>query len=232
MKRFAILLACLPAAACASDLPNLRSLAQSEFRALSKDLGAAAAYKGVTPATPLGPLGFDVGLEATHTTFENSGLFRKAGSSASEVVIPKLHVSKGLFAGLDVGAFVGGVPEYDAALFGAELRYAILDDGLTRPALGVRLSGTTTHGLGPIDITTAALDVMVSKKFALLTPYAGAGVVRVQSKAGGVGLADEKFNESRIFGGLNLNLVAANLAVEVEKMGDNTSISAKVGWRF
>jgi len=232
VKRLAILLACLPGATFASDLPNLRSLAQSEFRKVSQDLGAAAAYKGVTPATPLGPLGFDVGLEVTHTTFENSGLFSKAGSSTSEVVIPKLHVTKGLFAGLDVGAFVGGVPEYDAALFGAELRYAILDDGLARPALGVRLSGTATHGLGPIDITTAALDVLVSKKFTLLTPYAGAGVVRVQSKAGGVGLADEKFNESRIFGGLNLNLVAANFAFEVEKMGDNTSISAKVGWRF
>lgn len=232
MKRIALLLACLPLASAAADLPNLGTLLQGEFRRVSEDLGAAAAYKGVTPATPLGPLGFDVGLEVTQTKFENSALFAKAGKSTSEVIIPKLHVTKGLGLGFDIGAFVGGVPEYDAGLFGGELRYAILDDGLVRPAVGLRLSGTTTHGLGPIDISTAAVDVLVSKRFTLVTPYAGAGVVRVQSKAGGVGLADEKFNQSRLFGGINVNLVAANLALEVEKMGDNTSVSAKVGWRF
>jgi len=31
---------------------------------------------------------------------------------------------------------------------------------------------------------------------------------------------------------VNLNLLAANLALEAEKMGDNTSLSAKLGFRF
>ncbi|HUP96456.1 MAG TPA: hypothetical protein VM073_00870 [Usitatibacter sp.] len=217
----------------AADLPFINSLAQSEFRAISEDLGAAFSYKGVTPATALGVTGFDIGVEVTDTKLENSALFRLAGAgSRSHLTIPKLHVHKGLFGGLDVGAFVGGSSEISAALYGAELRYAILDDGLVSPALGVRLSGTKATGLGDLSIGTAALDLTVSKRFAVATPYAGAGAVRVQSRVRGSSLVEERFNQSRLFAGVNVNLLAANLAFEAEKMGDNTSLSAKIGWRF
>ena len=74
--------------------------------------------------------------------------------------------------------------------------------------------------------------LVVSKRFVLLTPYAGAGMVRVQSSAHGTSLAEERFNKGRYFAGVNLNLVAANLAFEAEKMGENTSLSAKLGFRF
>ncbi|HEX5634059.1 MAG TPA: hypothetical protein VFX50_12560, partial [Gemmatimonadales bacterium] len=143
MIRFAapLLLAALPVHA--ADFPTAGTLAQDEFRALSEDLGAALSYKGVTPATALGVLGFDVGIEVTETRMENSRAFALAGAGGrSRLVIPKLHIHKGIIAGLDVGAFVGGAPQIDAALFGADIRYTLLDDGLLSPAVGVRLSGT------------------------------------------------------------------------------------------
>jgi hypothetical protein len=230
-------LAWLALAACfplqAADFPLIGAVAQSEFRGIAEDLGAAFSYKGVTPATSLGILGFDVGFEVTDTRLEHSALFRQAGGdSHSHLVIPKLHVHKGLVAGFDIGAFVGGSTELKATLFGAELRYAVLQDGLASPALGVRLSGTKATGLGDLSIGTVALDLTVSKRFALVTPYAGAGAVRVQSRVRGSTLDEESFNRSRVFAGVNLNLLAANLAVEAEKMGDNTSLSAKIGFRF
>ena len=217
----------------AGDFGSIGALAQDEFRALSKDLGAAFSYKGVTPATALGPLGFDIGIEATQTKMEHSSLFALAGESGeSSLFIPKVHIHKGLFGGLDVGAFVAGAPEIDARLFGADLRYTFIDDGLTTPAVGVRLSGTRATGMGDLKVSTAAIDLMVSKKFTLLTPFVGAGTVRIQSSAGGTGLAEERINQGRVFGGLNVNLVAMNLAFEAEKMGGNVSLSAKLGWRF
>ena len=143
--------------AFAGDFGNVGAIAQDEFRGLSKDLGAAFSYKGVTPATPLGVLGFDAGVEVTDTKFENSSAFSHAGAgSPSHLTIPKLHVHKGLWAGFDIGAFVGGASQVGATLFGAELRYAILDDGLTTPAVGVRLSGTRATGLGDLRVSTAA----------------------------------------------------------------------------
>lgn len=217
----------------AADFPNIGDLAQGEFRAISRDLGAAFAYKGVTPATALGPLGFDVGVEVTDTQMENSALFARAGAGGqSRLVIPKVHVHKGLFAGFDIGAFAAGAPDISARLYGAELRYAIVDDALAMPAIGVRVSGTRASGMGDLKVSTAAVDLIASKRFTALTPYVGAGTVRVQSSANGSGLAEERINQGRVFGGLNVNLLAVNLAFEAEKMGDNVSLSAKLGWRF
>jgi hypothetical protein len=234
IRRIALtFIAALSLPAAAGDFGSLATLSQDEFRRLSQDLGAVISYKGVTPATPLGTLGFDVGLEVTRTRIENPSVFRRAGAGvSSDIDVPKLHVYKGLPFGLDIGAFVGGASDIGATLMGVDLRYAFLDDGLTTPALALRLSGTRASGLGDFRIGTGALDVMVSKKFALVTPYGGAGVVRVQSRAHVNGLADETFNKGRVFGGVNVNLLAVNLALEAEKMGDDTSISAKIGWRF
>jgi hypothetical protein len=217
----------------AGDFSSIGSLAQDEFRDLSRDLGAAFAYKGVAPGTALGILGFDIGLEVTDTKMEHSQLFALAGAGGqSHLVIPKLHVHKGLFGGLDIGAFIAGTSDISATLMGADLRYTFVDDGIATPAFGMRISGSRSSGLGSLSVNTAAVDLLVSKKLTLLTPYAGAGSVRIQSSASGTALNSERINQGRVFGGLNMNLVAVNLAIEAEKMGSNVSLSAKLGWRF
>ena len=223
----------LPLAAAAGDITSIGNLDQGEFRALSEDLGAAFSYKGVTPATSLGVLGFDVGVEVTDTRLEHGSLFERAGAGGhSDLLVPKLHVHKGLPGGFGIGAFVATTSGISANLFGADLRYAIVEDRLATPAIAVRLSGTKATGLGDVSLSTAALDAVVSKQFTAITPYAGAGVVRVMSKAHNAPLADESFDKGRVFGGINLNLLTANLAFEAEKMGGATSLSAKLGLRF
>ena len=220
----------LPAAA--GDFTNLGALSQQEFRLLSEDLGAAFSYKGVTPAKRLGPVGFDVGVEVTQTDVENSALFAKAGAGdQSKILVPKLHVNVGLFGGVDLGAFIGGSSDLDSSVFGMDARFALMEDGLTTPAIALRLSGTRTNGM-EVRVGTVAADLMISKTFTAITPYAGAGFARVSAKPNGTTLGDETFNRSRVFGGVNLNLAIVNFAVEAEKMGDNTSYTAKIGLRF
>ena len=234
MNKFVITVAALFASnVFAGDLNQIGTLTQSQFLKLSTDLGAASAYKGVTPATPLGPVGFDVGVEISQTSIENSALFRQAGAGdVSNLYVPKIHVTKGLPFGFDIGAFVSRVSGVDGSLIGAEARYAILDDGLATPAFGVRLSGSRLVGVTNVSLSTVAVDTMLSKKLALVTPYIGAGMVRVQSRAKVAGLREENFNKSRVFVGMNVNFLVTNFALEAEKMGDNTSLSAKVGFRF
>ena len=228
----ALALAVAPTAR-AADFPSIASLAQGEYRRLAEDLGAAFAYKGVTPATPLGLAGADFGFEVTTTRMENSSIFALAGAGrTSDLVVPKFHAHKGLWGGFDIGAFVAGASDIDATLVGAELRYAVVDDGLATPAVGVRLSGSRALGTGDLRIATAALDVMVSKRFTLVTPYAGGGAVRVHSSVRNSGLAQESFNRGRLFAGVNLNFLTTNFALEAEKMGENMSYSAKLGLRF
>lgn len=230
---FAGMMAALAPSADAGDLNAFRNLTQDEFHKLSQDLGAALSYKGVTPATPLGFAGFDFALEVSATDIKHSDLFRLAGGDApSTIYVPKVHAYKGLFAGFDIGAFVGGASSLNATIFGADARFAFIDDTLTTPALAVRVSGTKSTGGGDLDVSTYGADLMVSKKFTIVTPYAGAGVVRVQSKAGGSSLAREEFSQGRGFVGVNVNFGVINLAFEAEKMGSNSTLSAKAGWRF
>ena len=223
----------LAANAEAGDLNQISSLTQGQFLKLSTDLGAASTYKGVTPATPLGLAGFDLGAEITQTKLENTAEFRQAGAGdLDNVYIAKIHVTKGLPFGFDIGAFVGKVSGIGGSLIGAEARYAILDDGLTTPALAVRLSGSKLFSVSSVHLSTVAVDAMLSKKLAVVTPYIGAGTVRVNGSADVAGLHGETFNKSRLFIGMNVNLLVSNFAVEAEKMGDNSSVSAKLGFRF
>jgi len=220
--------ASLPAAA---DLTNLNALTQDQFRKLSEDLGAAFSYKGVTPATSLGPWGFDLGVELTTTDMRNSDIFRIAGSgSVDRLFVPKVHINKGLWTGSDIGGFYGGSSEIGGSLWGASLRQAFIEDTATSPAFAGRLSGTRTTDLGSLKVYSLAADLMLSKRLAIVTPYVGAGIVRVESKA--TGFETVTNNEGRYFGGVNVNLGIVNLAAEAERLGSNTSLSAKVGWRF
>ncbi len=224
-------LGALPAAA--GDFTAIGSLGQAEFRGLAEDLAAATSYKGVTPATPLGIIGFDVGLEVSGTDVKNTGAFNKAGAgSSSTLYVPKVHLHKGLFGNLDIGGFVGRVGDVNGTVAGAEVRWAAIDDTVSTPAVALRLSGTRTTGMGAVKADSVGFDVMVSKRLTIVTPYAGVGSVRSSVKATGTALSDESFNKTRGFAGVNVNLGVINLAVEAEKQGDNTTLSAKAGWRF
>ena len=234
MKKIALMVAMLCTTnAFAGDLNQIGTLTQNQFLKLSTDLGAASAYKGVTPATPLGALGFDIGAEITQTSIENSAILRQAGAGdISNLYVPKIHITKGLPYGFDIGAFVSRISSVNGMLIGLEARYAIVEDGLTTPAIGVRLSGSRLSGVTNFKLSTIAVDAMLSKKLTLITPYIGAGSVRVTSRADIAGLREENFNKSRVFIGMNVNFLLANIALEAEKMGDNTSLSAKAGFRF
>jgi hypothetical protein len=223
----------LACSAYGSDLNNIGNVTQDQLRGIAEDLGAAFSYKGVTPATPLGLTGFDIGVELTDTKVKNSSAFGAAGAgNPSDLLIPKIHVYKGLGWGFDIGGFVGGSSTVGATLVGLDLRYAFVDDSLTTPAIAVRVSGTRAQDLGDLTMNTAGLDLMISKQLTVFTPYAGVGAVRVQSNVKGTSLAEENFSKGRGFVGLNTNFLGANFAAEYEQMGSNPSISVKVGFRF
>jgi hypothetical protein len=164
------------ATAFAGDLDRIGQLTQSEFHRLSEDLGAVAAYKEVAPAAPLGVAGFDVGLELTASKLQHKGVYELAGgSNANTVYLPKLRVQKGLPWGVDIGAFVSKIGGSNISLVGLEARYALLDDTLAAPAIGLRVSGTRDLGAGKLDISTVAFDAVISKKLTFVTPFAASG---------------------------------------------------------
>jgi len=222
----------------ADDIDQIDQLLQAEFRDLSRDLGASLSYKAVAPVEPLGITGFDLGLEVTTTELRNRAAWDQAssGDAPSTVYVPKLHLHKGLPLGIDVGAFYASVPSTDIKLWGAELRYALVDGGVALPAIGLRGTYSTLSGVEQLEFNTTGLELGISKGFAVLTPYAGVGRVWVESTptgtAAGAGLQQEKFSESKVYVGANFNFLAGNLAFEADQIGDVTSYSTKFGFRF
>jgi hypothetical protein len=224
----------MPAAA-ANNIDTIGALAQPEFRQLSEDLGSALSYKAITPATPLGITGFDVGVEVTETKLANQAAWDKAstGGAPSKVYVPKIHIHKGLPLGFDIGASYSSVTNTNIKLLGAEVRYAIVEGGVATPALGLRGTYTKLSGVSQLDFNTKGLELVVSKGFTIFTPYAGLGRVWTASTPVNVPvLKEEKFGQSKYFVGGNFNLGVINIAVEGDKTGDATSYGLKLGWRF
>jgi hypothetical protein len=83
-----------------------------------------------------------------------------------------------------------------------------------------------------LKLRTTGVDLSISKGFLMLTPYAGIGQVSVKSTPDAGGLKVEKFTQSKVFAGLNVNFGLANLAFETDKTGDATSYGLKFGLRF
>lgn len=229
----AVALLAAPLAVHAADINRLDTVTQDSFNRLSRDLGAALSYKAVTPAEPLGVTGFDIGIEASSTHLKSPDAWRDAtGSSESNLVVPKVHLHKGLPFGFDVGAFYSSVPGTNVSLWGADLSYALLPGGVAQPALALRGTYTRLQGVNQLGFSTRGLELTVSKGFAMFTPYAGAGVVRVNADPRVANLSTQRFDDAKYYLGANLNLGLVNFALEGDRTGGINSYSAKIGLRF
>jgi len=210
---------------------DITAFGQAGFKTFSEDLGSALSYKAVIPAEPLGTTGFDLGFEVSST--EAKTLATATSTSNTRIVVPKLHVHKGLPFNIDVGAFYSAVPTTDIKLYGGELRYAILEGGVALPAVAIRGAISKLSGVKLFEFNTKSLDVSISKGFAMVTPYAGVGNVWVNSTPDAItGLTEENLRQTKTFVGANLNLGLANIAAEYDKTGSASSYSLKLGFRF
>jgi len=234
--------------ASATDLEFARGVAQGDFHALVKDMGAALSYKNVAPAAPLGILGFDVGLEATGLDLGGSAAWDAiTGDKGSAfVVVPKLRARKGLPLDLDVGAFYSAIPSSNVQLFGGELSWALLSGGAALPAIGLRATYTKLLGVSELDVQTFGVDAAISKGFLIFTPYAGLGALYTDGKAkgkilndpafiavnGGKPLSEEKIWSPRYFGGVKLTpFPLFGITGEVEYSGVTTySLKAAINF--
>jgi hypothetical protein len=229
-----LMIASLPVAA--GNINNIGGLTQDEFHRMSQDLGAALSYKPLTPAEPLGLLGFDIGVGGTSTKIKNSDVLQKAGASdVSDIVVPSLRANVGLPFGIDVGAMAGEAPGTNIRLYGGELRWAFIKGSTVMPAVALRGSYTQLSGVDQLDFNTKGADLSISKGFALFTPYGGIGKVWVTSTPKNIPAStpsQESFSQNKYFVGLNMNFVLVNVVVEADKTGDDTSYGLKLGFRF
>ncbi len=220
----------------ASELDTLKDLSQSEFHALSEDMGAALSYKSLSPANALGITGFDLSLSVTGTSLDSTAIWEKAtggDSIPSTLPVPMLRVTKGLPFNIDIGAFYTAVPNSHVSLYGAEARWAVIEGGVTTPAVSVHATYSKATGVDQLDLNTKSVDVSISKGFTVITPYGGIGEVWTNTTPIGIPtLKGESITQTKYFAGLNFNFGLPNLALELDQTGGLTSYGAKFGLRW
>lgn len=199
--------------AVAADISFSTAISQGDFKSLSKEAGAALGYRNMAPAEPLGIVGFDIGAELSAVGIDkNSSYWNSAfrSDAPSYLVIPKIRVRKGLPFGIDIGGMFSYVPDSNIKLYGAELSKSILDGTAATPALGVRATYTKLSGVSDLSLQTYGVDASVSKGFLFITPYAGAGLLRINSEAKGnlkalvPALESESTTVPRFFAGIKI----------------------------
>ncbi len=210
-------------------------LNQNDFDSFIDEIGTAIAYNPVSPAEPLGTLGFEVGL-AISTVKIDSAIWDKVvadGSAPSTLPIPRVMARKGLPFGFDIGASIISVPGSNVSVTGIEVRKAILEGSMATPAVTVLAHGSKLSGVSDVDITTYGIDVGISKGFAMLTPYAGAGQVWVKgSEKSGLNLADRSNSETRSYVGIKVGFLPfMNLVAQADVANVNSySLRLNVGF--
>ncbi|QHS08802.1 hypothetical protein [Sinimarinibacterium sp. NLF-5-8] len=211
---------------------------QSVFESATRDLTATLNYKALEPAEATGLLGVGVGAFATYTPVHDKNAWRElTGSDVDFVGMAGLQATKGLPFGFDVGAFYTWVPDTSAKAFGAQLRYAILEGGVATPALALRGAFTRTSGIDDFDFTTRSVDLSLSKGFAMVTPYIGAGYVWGVAKPGdavatAAGLSRAKADEERFFLGVRLSMLLLEVTPEFERVGSTNAYNLRLGMSF
>ena len=195
---------------------------QGEFKDLTREFGSAIAYRNLAPAEPLGITGFDVAAQASFINIDKeASQWKKVTNSdaPSYIAYPTVRARKGLPFGIDVGAMYSYIADTKIQLYGAEISKAILEGGVASPALGIRGSYTRLTGAGDISLQTAGIDASISKGFIFLTPYAGGGMLWLDSKYKGniVTLNSESVWQPRGFVGVKISPIPlVGLTAEME----------------
>lgn len=216
----------------AGDFDGVRQLSQDAFLRLSKDVASLTALPALSPGTTLDLLGVDIGIEAGVGKAQNESEWRRAGGGSTNVVSPRVTIHKGLLAGFDVGASLGLAGNTGMQTVGGILRYRLVESGALSPGVTLRLTGGREYGGSALTMRSLGADLTIAKPLVLITPYVGAGTVRTQVAAPGTALAGVTVNRTRTFLGFDARLALASLAVEVERIGEVTTMSGKIGFRF
>lgn len=172
----------------------------ANFKVFAKQLAAAISSVNLAPPETLGHAGFAFSLEAAVVDIKQDGdgvTWPTRAALKGPLLIPSVHIRKGLPYSFELGARVGWVRESRMATGTLELKWA-LNEGFTYlPDIGVAGRITKLLNSRDFDLTVAGFDLGVGKQFAVagmmtITPYAGWNLQFVGASSGPV-----DFNPSR-----------------------------------
>ena len=201
----------------AADL-SIASFAQSEVDSFGEQIGFLTARRQYRGANPLGVIGFDLGIEMTAVKLDDKSLWNKLDntwSAPSYLMLPLVHVKKGVPFSSDVGVRWGIVPKTGLSLMGGEVSYSPLAGSIATPAVNVFLAYSVLNGGNNFDMNATSVGASISKGLGIITPYAGISSDKSNLSVKNISsLQDVAKSGLRQFAGLRLNLLVLSLCAE------------------
>ncbi len=175
--------------------------ANAAFRSFARELAAALTSVNLSPPETLGHSGFAVNAELSVVQWKTAQFAMPTEQAVpSSVLVPSVHLRKGLPFSFEVGTRTGWIEKSRMAVGTLEVKWA-LNEGFTYlPDLGVRGYGTRLFNTRDFYLTAAGLDIGLGKQFAVggmitLYPYAGWNLVWVSATSGIVDFRPSRTNE-------------------------------------
>lgn len=232
-----LILALLAAIPAHASWEVRRDAPAEDFSAFHRRFSADAYHYPRHGAAPLGLIGFEVFADATYDDGFDDEEFADTvidgDFTGGFLSVVRVGARKGLPGGFDIGVAYGRALESDIKLLSADLQYAILKGGLVKPALSIRLTGTRTLDAGAYELDQYGAEVLLSKGFAILTPYIGGGVVYSKGTLDRelLGSLEEEETQGVLYAGVTLNLLLPKITVELER-GEVLQGAVRVGFGF
>ncbi len=216
------------------------SLTQDQWNRYTRQVGEISSFKSLAPAESTGKGQISFGIDYSITpvnqhdpawinTFvhpdENCPL-------GDQIKLPVLRARLGLTDRLEIGAKWTHAPGANYGMIGAEVKYAFLKETGKMPAAAVRTSFTSLTGVADYNIGVGSIDLLVSKKFAGISPYIGVkeSLIVGTETTSKVDLYQERLLATQGFAGVSYSVWRINLAVEYNVSNVNT-LSFLIGFK-
>jgi hypothetical protein len=216
---------------------NFNPEANGDFRAFARTYAAFLTSVNLMPPETLGHAGFSLQAELGVINLPSQTRLPTEGTPTNPLLLPSVHVRKGLPFSLELGARVGWIDR--SSLFAAtgEVKWAVNEGFTWLPDIGVRAHVTRLMGNRDFDLTAAGVDLGVGKQFPLggmvtLTPYGGLDLVGVMASSDTLDFRPDRprsdtLNPANPYAGLEDTAVYQEL-----RLGENVNTRFYGGVRF
>ena len=208
------------------------SLTQAQWHRFTRQVGAIASFKSLASAKTLGKMKFSVALDDGYSPVDQRDLawintFVHPDEDCplgDAISYPTIRARMGVSDNVDVGGYWTTAPGANYGLVGGEVKYALLQESEKRPAAAVRASFTMLTGVPDFDLGIYSVDLMASKKIAVLTPYVGIreSMVVGTETTSKVDLNAETIALTQGYAGIACSIWMINLAAEYNVSSVNT----------
>ena len=166
------------------------SASNLKFEALTRSLAASVTSANLMPPETTGHAGFAVNMELGAVGFPAATQYptESGQDPISPLLVPSLHVRKGLPFSVELGARMGWIDRSSLFATTGELKWAVNEGFTWLPDIGVRAHVTRLLGTHDFSVTATGVDLGVGKQFPLggmvtLTPYGGIDFVHVSASS-------------------------------------------------